>query len=237
VTRDGKPSFLKAMNGFRLLRQHGILPEILCVVNSENVKFPVDIYRFLRDLGIKYITFLPLVEKHPDLSGQVTDMSVPAVEFGRFLISIFDEWIENDIGRIKIQIIEEALRTAFDQDHTLCIFKENCGGVPALEHNGDLYSCDHYVNSEHLIGNISDTPITELLDSKKQVEFGKNKSQSLPGYCLSCEVKPMCNGECPKNRFITSPDGESGLNYLCEGYRIFFNHCKPFIEAVTSVSP
>ncbi|MBN2665323.1 MAG: SPASM domain-containing protein, partial [Bacteroidales bacterium] len=125
--------------------------------------------------------------------------------------------------------------TAFGQDHTLCIFKENCGGVPVVELNGNFYSCDHYVNSDNLIGNINTGTIAEFLDSKRQKEFGMAKSLTLPRYCLECDVRSMCNGECPKNRFISTPDGEPGLNYLCEGYKAFFRHCKPFVDAIGGI--
>ena len=123
-------------------------------------------------------------------------------------------------------------RIAFNQDHTLCIFKENCGGVPVVEKNGDFYTCDHYVNAENLLGNILDHSLTYYMDSKEQKAFGLAKSLTLPEYCKVCEVRSMCNGECPKNRFITAPDGEPGLNYLCDGYKYFFNHCRPFVEAI-----
>jgi uncharacterized protein len=235
TTPDGRSSLSMVLRGYEILRNHKIACEILCVVNSFNVRFPLVVYNFFKELGAKYITFLPLVERRPGTKSGVSRESVPSGEFGLFLNSVFDEWIERDIGRIKIQIFEEAARTAFNQDHTLCIFKENCGGVPVVEHNGDFYSCDHFVNSENLIGNIKEGYIAGFLDSKRQKAFGQSKSHSLPRYCLECEVKPMCNGECPKNRFINTPDGEPGLNYLCSGYKIFFNHCRPFVEAIAAV--
>jgi uncharacterized protein len=225
-------TFRQVMNGFEVLRQHGVIPEILCVLSSFNAGSPGVIYNFFRKLEVNYITFLPLVLPQPDSITGVSPDSVPAEEFGKFLICVFDEWIEKDIGRMKIQIFEEAARTAFNQEHTLCIFKVNCGGVPVVEHNGDFYSCDHYVDEEHLIGNIKDRSLTNFLDCSKQKAFGKAKSSTLPDYCSQCSVKPMCNGECPKNRFIKTPDGESGLNYLCSGYKLFFTHCQPFIEAI-----
>jgi uncharacterized protein len=232
IYRDGKKSFDKVLKGFNLLKSHGLLPEILCVVNAENVDGPKDVYDFFKSLEAKYIAFLPLVEKSVESATGVTEKSVSAEKFGEFLCTVFDEWVENDIGRIKIQIFEEAVRTAFNLDHTLCIFKKNCGGVPVVEYTGDFYCCDHYVNSSHLLGNIKDHSLADLLDSNKQKEFGSIKSQTLPNYCLNCEVLSMCNGECPKNRFISSPDGEPGLNYLCPGYKIFFNHCRPFVDAI-----
>jgi uncharacterized protein len=233
----GLTSLEKVMNGHRQLQRHGINPEILCVVNSVNVKNPLVVYDFFRRLGAEYITFLPLVNRSDDPSEPVSKNSVPAQDFGEFLSVVFDEWVEKDIGKIKIQIFEEAARTAFKQEHTLCIFKKNCGGVPVVEHNGDFYSCDHFVNEDHRLGNISEHPLEYYLDSPEQKRFGEAKSLTLPRYCLECEVKEMCNGECPKNRFINSPDGEPGLNYLCSGYKHFFNHIRPFVEAIASLTP
>ena len=153
-TKDGMNTWQKVIDGFNLLGKYSIIPEILCVVNAENVMHPLPIYKLFRDLGAKYITFLPLVEREPGSSTGASSNSVPSEDFGYFLSEIFDEWVENDIGEIKIQIFEEAARTSFNQEHTLCVFRENCGGVPVIEHNGDFYSCDHYVNSDNLLGNI-----------------------------------------------------------------------------------
>jgi uncharacterized protein len=232
LTPAGEPTLIRVLKGYELLQKYGITTEILCVVSSHNAGHPMEVYNFFKHLGARYLTFLPLVEKNPAAVSGVSDDSVKPEEFGSFLSSIFDEWISHDIGKIKIQIFEEALRTAFNQEHTLCIFKVNCGGVPVVEHNGDFFSCDHYVDSEYLIGNIKDTSLVDLLDSPRQETFGMAKSKALPHYCLECDILEMCNGECPKNRFIDTPDGESGLNYLCQGYKIFFNNCKPFIEVL-----
>jgi uncharacterized protein len=229
---DGSGTFSEVMRGLEILRVQGVPHEILCVVNSENVHAPLDVYRFFRNLGAQYITFLPLVERVSPGTSTVTERSVGALDFGMFLAAVFDEWVTEDIGNIKIQIFEEALRTAFRQEHTLCIFKKVCGAVPVVEVNGDFYSCDHFVDEDHCLGNIMDQSLAVLLDDPRQSAFGEAKMTSLPGYCLDCGVLDMCNGECPKNRFIITPDGESGLNYLCEGYRYFFNHCRPFINEV-----
>jgi uncharacterized protein len=234
TTSDGRSSLHLALRGYDILRNHRIECEILCVVNSFNVKFPLVVYNFFKQIGAKYLTFLPLVERRPGTKSGVSRASVHSVEFGLFLNSVFDEWIENDIGKIKIQVFEEAARTAFNQDHTLCIFKKNCGGVPVIEHNGDFYSCDHFVNKENLVGNIKDGSVTDFLDSERQQAFGKAKSNTLPRYCVECEVKSMCNGECPKNRFISTPYGEPGLSYLCAGYKTFFTHCRPFVKAIAT---
>ncbi|HUW93423.1 MAG TPA: anaerobic sulfatase maturase [Bacteroidales bacterium] len=230
--KDGSPTFRRVMQGYDQLVMSGIDPEILCVVNAENVNYPGEVYGFFRQLGARYMTFIPLVEKQSDSPSGVSSRSVPAKSFGTFLCTVFDEWVAHDIGKVKVQIFEEALRTAFDQEHTLCIFKPVCGGVPVVEHNGDFYSCDHFVRKEHLLGNIREKSLADLLDSERQKAFGENKLSTLPQYCMACGVRQMCNGECPKNRFITAPDGEAGLNYLCEGYKMFFTHCTPFVTSV-----
>ncbi len=225
-------SFTSVMRGMEMLKKHRVTPEILCVVSNNNVHAPLELYDFFKSLGASFMTFLPLVKKVREGRSDVSSDSVRAVDFGRFLSEIFEVWLANDIGRVRVQIFEEALRTAFGQEHTLCIFRKVCGGVPVLEMNGDFYSCDHYVNSENLVGNIKDRSVAEMLESPRQKAFGENKQGSLPRYCLECEVLDMCNGECPKNRFISTPDGEPGLNYLCEGYRYFFSRCKPFVSEV-----
>ncbi len=232
VHADGSGTFEEAMGGLEILKQYNVPCEFLCVVSNDNVHAPLEIYRFLRELGAQYITFLPLVEEDGSGSGRATPQSVRPMDFGRFLVTIFDEWIEKDIGRLKVQIFEEALRTAFRQEHTLCIFRVECGGVPVVEMNGDFYMCDHYVDAEHRIGNIADLSLAEMLDHPRQKAFGEAKFKSLPYYCRECEVLDLCNGECPKNRFVKTPDGEPGLNYLCEGYKYFFNHCMPFVHEV-----
>ncbi len=153
----------------------------------------------------------------------VTDRSVEAEQFGRFLCAIFDEWVKRDVGKVFVQTFDVALGSWLGQ-HNLCIFSPTCGNALALEHNGDVYSCDHYVEPDYLLGNIKNTHMLELVASEKQRKFGQHKFDSLPKYCRDCEVLFACYGECPRNRFITTPDGEPGLNYLCAGYKHFFNH-------------
>ena len=228
----GGGSFSQVIHGYNQLREYGIPNEVLCAVGPHNVDSPVAVYDFFRQIGAKYITFLPLVIPDRNTGTGAAVDSVDPQKFGEFLSAVFDIWVEKDIGRVKVQIIEEAARTAFDQDHTLCIFKVNCGGVPVVEHNGDFYSCDHFVDREHRLGNIMNQSLADLLDSSRQKEFGMKKSETLPSYCKKCEVLAMCNGECPKNRFAKTPDGEPGLNYLCAGYKHFFNHCRSFIETL-----
>ena len=235
VTKDQKPTHKQTMQGYKLLQKYNVHTDILCVVNSFNVQFPLDIYRFFKEIDAQYISFLPMVERQPDTENGVNQLSVPAEAWGNFLCTIFDEWRDQDIGRIKVQIIEEAIRTAFNQEHSLCIFRPTCGDIPVIEHNGDFYSCDHFVDAEHLLGNIKETPLVELLESPAQTAFGNVKLDTLPRYCLECEVRSMCNGECPKNRFLKTLDGEPGLNYLCTGYKRFFIHCQPFISELAAL--
>jgi len=234
LTKDGQPTFAQTMRGYHILQQYRIPHDILCVVNAHNAQYPLKVYRFFKEIKASYVTFLPMVEPQPDAQRGVSDLTMTAAAWGNFLCTIFDEWVEQDIGLIKVQIFEEATRTAFDQEHSLCIFRPVCGEIPVVEHNGDFYSCDHYVDAEHRLGNIKQTPLVELLESPAQRAFGQIKRDALPGYCLECEVRDMCNGECPKNRFIRTPDGEPGLNYLCAGYKRFFNHCRSFVKEVAA---
>ena len=235
LTKDKKSTYNEAIRGYNLLQKHKVHTEVLCVVNTFNVQFPLKIYRFFKKINAQYITFLPLVDPQPGTTNGVSDISVPTEMWGRFLCTIFDEWIDRDIGRVKVQIFEEALRTAFNQEHSLCIFRPTCGDIPVLEHNGDFYSCDHFVDKDHLLGNLKTTSLAELLESSKLKEFGNEKLLSLPKYCLECVVRDMCHGECPKNRILSTPDGEPGLNYLCTGYKSFFTHCKPFVSKVAEL--
>lgn len=235
LTRDGKATYEQAIRGYRLVQKHRILCEALCVVSVCNVRYPLQVYRFFQQLETEHLTFLPLVEPQPDSAGGVSNRTVPAEAWGHFLCAVFDEWVAHDIGRVKVQIFEEAARPALGQGHTLCIFKETCGGVPVVEQNGDFYCCDHFVDAAHRLGNIRTTPLVELLGSPEQRAFGQAKLETLPRYCRACAVRTMCNGGCPKNRFIKTPDGESGLNFLCAGYQRFFTHCGPFLAQVSAL--
>jgi uncharacterized protein len=232
----GHPGFEKAIEGYRMLRKFGITTEILCVVSRYNVQSPKELYAWFKSLDAMYLTFLPLVNRDASTDSGVTKESVPALAWGNFLMEIFDEWKENDIGKISVQIFDEAIRTAFGNGHSLCIFRKHCGRVPVIEHNGDFYSCDHFVNPEYLQGNIREKSLDWYLDSPRQKAFGEAKYDTLTGYCRECPVLEYCFGECPKNRFTAAPDGEPGHNYLCGGYRKFFLHVGPFVEAVRQVA-
>jgi uncharacterized protein len=235
VTRDGNPTHEQALRGYTLLREHGVTSEILCVVHADNVRRPLEVYRFFKQLEAQYVTFIPLVEPRPGAPGGVSPRSVPPEAFGAFLCAVFDEWKSQDIGRVKVQIFEEAARTAFGQPHTLCIFRPTCGDVPVVEHNGDFYSCDHFVDEGHRLGNLLETPLVELLESPRQRAFGQAKRASLPHACRVCAVREMCNGGCPKNRLLQAPDGTGKLNYLCAGYKQFFSHCQPFVRTIAAL--
>jgi uncharacterized protein len=229
LTRDGKPSHRQALQGYRLLRRHGVPVDILCVVHDVNVREPAAVYRFFKEIKAQYLSFIPLVEPEPGTPGGVSARTVPAEAFGAFLGTIFGEWVRQDIGQVVVQIFEEAARPLYGQDHSLCIFRKTCGDVPVIEHNGDFYCCDHFVTDAHRLGNILTTPLLALLESPAQRAFGLEKSAKLPLYCRQCEFLAFCYGGCPKDRIIRTADGEPGLNYLCAGYRRFFRESRPLL--------
>ena len=227
--RAGRGTFERVMRAARLLQKHKVEFNILCTVNSKNGDHPLDVYRFFRDqLGVNYIQFIPVVERESENGFQegntVTERSVRPEQLGRFLIEIFDEWVHRDVGQTFVLNFDGALAGWLGMAGTVCIFGPTCGTGTALEHNGDLYSCDHFVEPNYYLGNILKTPMIELVTSDQQRKFGQDKWDTLPQYCRDCDFIHICNGECPKNRFINTPDGEPGLNYLCEGYKAFFRH-------------
>jgi uncharacterized protein len=235
LTKTGHPTHDRVMGAYELLRRRGIHCDLLCVVHGDNVRYPVEVYDFFKSIGVRHLTFLPLVEKLPGAWGQVSPRTVPAEAWGKFLCTIYDLWKASDIGRIGLHIFEQTAQTAFGREQSLCLFRQTCGDIPVIEHNGDFYACDHYVDPDHRLGNIMETPLVELLESPGQRAFGRRKLDTLPRYCRECEVLEMCHGECPKNRFIDTPDGEPGLNYLCTGYKRFFNHCRPFVAELAAL--
>lgn len=225
----GHGTFHRVMKSARLLQKNKVEFNILCTVNSKNGSHPLDVYRFFRDeLKGQYIQFIPIVERDNESGFQegnrVTDRSVSPDQWGNFLIKIFDEWVKRDVGQTFIINFDGALAGWLGRAGTVCIFGPTCGQGVALEHNGDLYSCDHFVEPDYFLGNILKTTVIELISSEKQRKFGQDKRDSLPQFCRKCDFLFVCNGECPKNRFIETPDGESGLNYLCEGFKAFFKH-------------
>ena len=235
LTSDGKATHRQVMQGYHMLRRHKIAVDLLCVIHAQNVQHPLPVYRFFKEIKTQYLSFIPLVEPMPAPQGGVSPRTVPAEAFGAFLCAIFDEWVRQDMGRIIVQTFEEAARPAYGLDHSLCVFRPTCGDVPVIEHNGDYYLCDHFVNPEHCPGNIRETPLLELLESPAQEAFGKAKQETLPRRCRECDVLTLCNGGCPKDRILRTPDGEWGLNYLCAGYRRFFTHCRPYTAQMAAL--
>lgn len=244
-TNSGGPTFKRAMKGIDLLHKNKVEFNTLSVVNDYNVHFASETYKFLKKIGSGFIQFLPVVERIADNQepeklnlvspafnekASVTDWSVGAKNFGQFLITIFNEWVRNDVARYYVQIFDATLANYVGEMPGLCVFSETCGDALVMEHNGDIFSCDHYVYPEYLLGNIKDTPLAALAKSQKQFDFGIDKRNKLPRYCLLCDVRYACHGECPKHRIINTPDGKPGLNYLCEGYKMFFKHVEPYME-------
>jgi uncharacterized protein len=222
--KGGKGTFDRVMKGITFLKKHNVDFNILCTINAVNGDHPDEVYRFFRDeVKAQFIQFIPVVERDQK-TGTVTPLSVGPEQFGRFLAGVFDEWVKYDVGTIYVQHFDTALANWYGEPHGICVFSPVCGSALVIEHNGDIYSCDHFVDRDHLLGNILAVPLTQLVNSERQRKFGLNKKEKLPKYCLECPVLFACRGECPKNRFAGTPEGEPGLNYLCEGFRMFFTH-------------
>jgi uncharacterized protein len=226
VDKGGRPTFERVMGAVSRLQQHQVEYNILATVHAANAPYPLEVYRFLRDeVGARFLQFIPIVERSGDGNYDgVRPYSVSGRAYGDFLIAIFNEWVRRDVGRVFVQIFDVALAAWAGLPPGLCIFAESCGTALALEHNGDLYSCDHFVEPAYHLGNIEQDLLLDMVTSERQQAFGRAKRDSLPQYCRACEVRFVCNGGCPKDRFLTTPQGEPGLNYLCAGYRAFFNH-------------
>jgi serine-type anaerobic sulfatase-maturating enzyme len=230
--KRGGGTFDRAVRAARLMRDERVEFNVLCTVNAANASHPLEVYRFFRDeLDVKWIQFIPIVERiNNDGStllqegDTVTDRSVDPEQWGAFLSDIFDDWLVRDVGEGHVNMFEAAFASWVGAPALACIFDETCGNALVLEHNGDLYSCDHFVEPGYLLGNIKETPLAGLLSSEKQRRFGSDKRDTLPAFCRECDVLFACRGECPKNRFAAAPDGEPGLNYLCRGYKAFFEH-------------
>jgi len=245
VNKKGLGSFEQVRRGWDCLQRHGVDTNVLCTVHAGNAGQPLEVYRFFRDeLGVRYIQLIPIVERATEqtihlanqgwgsLRGKerplyrqegslVTERSVGAEQFGAFLIAIFNEWVQRDVGQVFVTTFDVALGSWLGQ-HNSCLVAPRCGASLALEHNGDVYSCDHFVEPQYRLGNIADQPLQALVNSERQRRFGDAKFETLPAYCRQCPVLFACHGECPRNRFISTPDGEAGLNYLCAGYKAFF---------------
>jgi len=234
VDKEDKSTFDRVINGLKLLKKHGVEFNILATVNRTNADHPLEVYKFFRDeLGVKFIQFIPIVEQNLGDS-EVSEESLRPKQYGKFLISIFDEWVRNDVGEVFVQIFDAALASWVSYPPTICIFAPTCGTAMIIEHNGDLYSCDHFVDSEHLLGNIMETPMEELVSSSQQFHFGLDKTDNLSKQCVQCDFKFACWGACPKHRFSKNND-EKGLNYLCTDYKMFFSHIKWPMQIMASL--
>lgn len=257
VDKHGEPTFDRVMQGLEALKRHGVDFNTMTVVSRANSQHPQRVYRFLKEIGSTFLQFIPLVERAspgplasehgliqlslapPPRLGEtdsaVTDWSVRAEDWGPFLTTIFDEWVRRDVGCIYVQHFDVALGIWLGAGSSLCVFSETCGKAVAIEHNGDLYSCDHFVYPQYRLGNVLEKSLGEMVASEAQTKFGRDKADTLPRYCRECEVRFACQGECPKHRFIRAPDGEWGLNYLCAGYYRFFKHIDPYMRAMAGL--
>lgn len=258
LDRRGKGTFDLVMKGWRALRRHDVEFNILCTVNAANQHHGRTVYRFFRDeLGAKWVQFIPIVERateqtigiankgwsevpgekrllYTQTGNLVTERTVGSEQYGRFLIDVFEEWVRRDVGQVYVQLFDVTLEAFFGR-HLLCIHAPTCGYGPALEHNGDLYSCDHFVEPKHLLGNIHKTHMLKLVASSEQRRFGQGKRDSLTQQCQTCKVRNWCNGGCPKDRFALSKDGEPGQNYLCAGLEKFFMHTGPTFNVMAQL--
>ena len=256
VNKGGRGSFDQVMRGLEHLRAEGVEWNALTTINAANADHGRDVYRFLRDAcGARFVQFIPIIERvaaagedrtSPWTSWRdrplyvqegegVTGRSVSAEQYGRFLIDVFEEWVRADVGEIYVQMFDVTLANWVGEPPGLCIHSETCGLALALEHTGDLYCCDHFVEPKYKLGNITERHMLELVDSPKQRRFGLDKRDRLPNFCRECDVRFACHGGCPKDRFIQTPDGEPGLNYLCAGYKAFFHHVERPMEAMASL--
>jgi uncharacterized protein len=239
--KAGNSVFDRVVAAARLLRRHGVQFNVMCTVNARNSLEPLAVYRFFRDeLKARYVQFIPIVEvaTPPTATspGTVTDRSVRPEAYGDFLCAVFDEWVRRDVGQMFVQTFDGVLAAYLRGYSSLCVFQPTCGEGVALEHNGDVYSCDHFVDPAHLLGNIAETPLGELVRSEQQRAFGAAKQETLPAYCRECAFLFACNGECPKNRILMTPDGgEPGLNWLCAGLTAFFVHTDSYMRRLAAI--
>ena len=241
--KQGKPSFMKVMQGINLLNKHRVEWNALAVVNDFNADYPLDFYHFFKEIGCRYIQFTPIVERifrHDDGrhlaaveegdNEKLADFSVTPEQWGNFLCTIFDEWVKNDVGEYFIQLFDATLANWVGEQPGVCSLAKTCGHAGVMEFNGDVYSCDHFVFPQYKLGNIYSKTLIEMMYSDKQQQFGRNKFDSLPSQCKECQYLFACNGECPKNRFCKTSSGEPGLNYLCKGYYQYFDHVAPYMD-------
>lgn len=238
--RGGAPTFDKVLHGVEILRSAGVEFNAMSTVNAASEGRGAEVYQFLKSLGTRYLQFMPVVEHvkggrivDPSEPGaQIAPWSVSASAFGRFLCDIFDQWVRNDVGRYFVGQFDAALASWCRVSPGICAFGETCGGNAVIEHNGDVYPCDHFVYSKYKLGNIADNTIPEMMASDAMVRFGIDKRNSLPSACRQCQWRFACNGECPKHRFNRTERGETGLNALCAGYKMFYSHVAPYMDVM-----
>lgn len=242
-SRYGHSSWRKVMQGIELLNRHGVEWNAMATVNDFNADYPLDFYHFFKEIGCRYIQFTPIVERivnHADGrnlasladggGGELAPFSVSPEQWGEFTCAIFDEWVRNDVGEYFIQLFDATLANWVGEQPGVCSLAKTCGQAPAMEYNGDVYSCDHFVFPEYKLGNIRDKSFVEMMTGERQQKFGMDKQSALPGKCRECRYLFACNGECPRNRFAVTESGEPGLNYLCRGYQRFFAHVAPYMD-------
>ena len=243
LTAAGKPSWKKVMQGIKLLKKHGVEWNAMAVVNAYNVNHPLEFYRFFKENGCQFLQFTPIVERltrHEDgrtlasLADKdeisLSEASVTPEQWGNFLCAIFDEWVRKDVGKIFVEIFDCTLANWMGVSPGICAYSKECGHAGVMEHNGDVYSCDHFVFPEYKLGNIRDHSLIDMLYGEQQQEFSRLKHSSLPRQCKECDMEFACHGECPKNRFMKDKYGDSGLNYLCPGYYHYYQHVAPYMD-------
>ena len=243
LTAAGKPSWKKVMQGIKLLKKHGVEWNAMAVVNAYNVNHPLEFYRFFKENGCQFLQFTPIVERltrHEDgrtlasLADKneisLSEASVAPEQWGYFLCAIFDEWVRKDVGKIFVEIFDCTLANWMGISPGICAYSKECGHAGVMEHNGDVYSCDHFVFPEYKLGNIRDHSLIDMLYGEQQQEFSRLKHSSLPRQCKECDMEFACHGECPKNRFMKDKYGDSGLNYLCLGYYHYYQHVAPYMD-------
>ena len=243
LTAAGKPSWQKVMQGIKLLKKHGVEWNAMAVVNAYNVNHPLEFYRFFKENGCQFLQFTPIVERltrHEDgrtlasLADKdeisLSEASVAPEQWGYFLCAIFDEWVRKDVGKIFVEIFDCTLANWMGISPGICAYSKECGHAGVMEHNGDVYSCDHFVFPEYKLGNIRDHSLIDMLYGEQQQEFSRLKHSSLPRQCKECDMEFACHGECPKNRFMKDKYGDSGLNYLCPGYYHYYQHVAPYMD-------
>ena len=243
LTAAGKPSWKKVMQGIKLLKKHGVEWNAMAVVNAYNANHPLEFYRFFKENGCQFLQFTPIVERltrHEDgrtlasLADKdeisLSEASVAPEQWGYFLCAIFDEWVRKDVGKIFVEIFDCTLANWMGISPGICAYSKECGHAGVMEHNGDVYSCDHFVFPEYKLGNIRDLSLIDMLYGEQQQEFSRLKHSSLPRQCKECDMKFACHGECPKNRFMKDKYGDSGLNYLCPGYYHYYQHVAPYMD-------